>query len=335
MGNMGVTTLTDNKDFLELDSDGFNNVLETYGKEVINQVYQYPLFYFLIESIGFKTVHFPLKGLDRFFLHEVDMNGLERLILKMSNPTSKEISKIKILRIDIVPFVLDLMHLESSFPRLKTKKSKAESTIEIKVFRKEVRKWEKEYAKAVHGHIRKNDIDTQKQIQFVKGFLNYARRINCNQRHVRNLVKELEGKYQIGNNLREFSNEDKTMLEETIIQNKRKNLTDIGFYNLPKVKELSIECQNEITKILITREKDDKGFSRPKIICLLSLLEFDKLFEKTTKNEMHEFVVELLDSNVRDVRGNFSALSMHSKDVGKYTSYQHIEMLEKYLKQLI
>jgi hypothetical protein len=335
MRDMLVNILTNNSDFLKLDSKEFSKMLENFGKESINQVYQHPLFHSLLDQTGLKEVYFPLKGSDGLFVKSVNLDGLERLIRSMDNPTSKELSEIKVLRIDIVPFVNELLHLESNFPRLKTNKSKIESTSEIKVFRKAVRKWEKKYLKAVKGHIEKNDISHQKETQFVKGFINYARQIKWNQRHVRDLVKELEGKHQIGNNLIEFSNVDKTMLEETIIQNKRKNLIDIGFYNLTKVKELSIESQNEITKILLTRIKDDKGFSRPKIICLLSLLQFEKLFEQTTKTEMHEYVVELLDSNVRDVRGNFSALSMHSKDSGKYTSYLHIEMLKKYLKQLI
>lgn len=108
-------------------------------------------------------------------------------------------------------------------------------------------------------------------------------------------------------------------------------LAEYGFFEMEKVKYLSLNKQKELVELMIIN-------GVPYTIAMFEYVGFVRLLyteQAKTKNELNKIIGKCLDCGERCVKGNLAVLNEKSKeDKTRYTAYQYKERVEKEYQNL-
>ncbi|MEY8780322.1 hypothetical protein AB9K32_07830 [Allomuricauda sp. XS_ASV26] len=328
MSKINRHLLGTNKEFILIELEKLSEFVKNNNHSSINSCYTHPLFFHLALHLDLYQVPIKRNGINRFILSD----SIPTKELEVSDKKNHEhiFEKKKLIEIDIVPFVKEVIASEVIRPSPKFNAAYRDRENGLSLFRKDFDEWEMKYRSLFWRNIKKHRNNLELKIGIVEGCISYlSRSIEVNNK-LYDFIEEL--KIYLGE-IHQLKANSKPKVK-VINSEKVELLKNIGFYELPTIKELSPNNKDKIVTMIVTRMNSGKKVSRPYLIALLFELGYKNLFNQQTKTLMYRVTADLLDTHPRTISGNFAVLNSESQDRGKFTSHTHTESVKNYLKEL-
>lgn len=139
------------------------------------------------------------------------------------------------------------------------------------------------------------------------------------------LKKWLELQTTFFRNISDLITTEIPVKQETKTTQLKNRLAELGFYELPLVKELTFTRQSSLLELIANA-------ALPYKIAMFDFVGYFQHLEKEhvkTKSELHQMIAKLIGSTGRAVKGNINVLNPNSKeDRNKYTAHLHKETVK-------